>query len=158
MKGRIRQRSPGTWQVTYEIGRDALGKRRQKAETVRGTKAQAQRRLREILTALDQGHGKAPAVSLVEWLARWMRDVVVPNRRQGTVERYSRAIRNHVLPHVGRMRAAGPGTGAGPGPGVPPRWPGTGAETVNLVHAVLSGALQARAAPRADPAATPSPW
>ena len=28
VKGRIRQRSPGTWQISYEIGRDALGKRR----------------------------------------------------------------------------------------------------------------------------------
>ena len=55
MKGRIRQRSPGSWQVSFELGRDALGKRRTKAVTVRGTKADAQRRLRELLTALDQG-------------------------------------------------------------------------------------------------------
>lgn len=34
MKGRIRQRSPGIWQISYELGRDALGKRRAKAETI----------------------------------------------------------------------------------------------------------------------------
>ena len=45
MKGRIRQRSPGTWQISCELGRDALGKRRTKAETIRGTKARADAQL-----------------------------------------------------------------------------------------------------------------
>ena len=55
MKGRMRQRSPGTGQICYELGRNAPGKRRTKAQTIRGTKSDAQRSLREILTALDQG-------------------------------------------------------------------------------------------------------
>ena len=141
MKGRIRQRSPGTWQISYEIGRDALGKRRRKAETIRGTKAEAQRRLREVLTALDQGRGKAPTLSLAEWLAQWMRDVVIPNRRQGTVERYSRAIRNHVLPHAGSVALQD--FGPAQVQALESRLSGlVGAETVNLVHAVLSGACK----------------
>ena len=41
MKARIRRRSPGSWQISYELGRDALDKRRTKAETIRGTKAKA---------------------------------------------------------------------------------------------------------------------
>lgn len=61
MKGRIRQRSPGTRQVSYDVGRDALGKRKTKAVTARGTKADAQRKLREPLTALDQGDAPEPA-------------------------------------------------------------------------------------------------
>ena len=31
MKGRIRQRSHGSWQISYDLGRDALGKRKTKA-------------------------------------------------------------------------------------------------------------------------------
>ncbi len=53
MKGRIRQRSPGSWEVSFDLGRDPLGNRRRKSFTGRGTKAEAQRRLREMLTALN---------------------------------------------------------------------------------------------------------
>ena len=50
MKGTIRQRSPGSWEIQVFLGRDANGKRMRKTETVRGKKADAQRRLREILS------------------------------------------------------------------------------------------------------------
>ena len=68
-----------------------------------------------------------------------MRDVVIPNRRQGTVERYARAIRNHILPHVGNfpLHELGPAQVQA----LESRLAGqVGPETVNLVHAVLSGA------------------
>ena len=48
MRGSIRQRTPGSWELTVELGYDASGTRRHKFETVRGTKAQ--RRLRELLS------------------------------------------------------------------------------------------------------------
>ena len=56
MKGTIRQRSPGSWEIQVFLGRDASGKRIRKTETVRGKKSNAQRRLREILAELDQRH------------------------------------------------------------------------------------------------------
>ena len=54
MKGRIRQRSAGSWELTVDLGRDGLGKRRRKYLTGRGTKAQTRRKLREILSTLDR--------------------------------------------------------------------------------------------------------
>ena len=36
MNGSIRQRSPGTWELTVDVGRDLAGKRRRKYVTVRG--------------------------------------------------------------------------------------------------------------------------
>ena len=54
MKGRIRQRSAGSWELTVDLGRDGLGKRRRKYLTGRGTEAQARRKLREILSTLDR--------------------------------------------------------------------------------------------------------
>ena len=50
MKGTIRQRSPGSWEIQVFLGRDTNSKPMRKAETVRGKKADAQRRLREILS------------------------------------------------------------------------------------------------------------
>ena len=41
MKGSLRQRSPGSWELTVDKGRDARGKQRRKHLTVRGTKAHA---------------------------------------------------------------------------------------------------------------------
>ena len=54
MKGHIRQRGKKSWEITYEAApRNAAGVRHQKTCTVRGTKRDAQRKLREILNALD---------------------------------------------------------------------------------------------------------
>ncbi len=55
MKGTIRQRNPGSWEIQAFLGRDANGKRIRKTETVRGKKSDAQRRLREILSEVDRG-------------------------------------------------------------------------------------------------------
>ena len=70
MKGRIRQRNLGSWEISYELGRDSFGGRRRGSVTFRGTRAQAQRKLRETLTAIDQGQDPTPAdISLREWWA-----------------------------------------------------------------------------------------
>lgn len=104
MQGSIRQRSPGSWELQVFLGRDSNGKRRRVTETVRGKRADAERRLREILSDLD--HGIIPSkrvYKLDEWLKQWMSDVVRPNRRQKTVDRYSGIIRLHIVPDMGNM-------------------------------------------------------
>lgn len=60
MRGYIsRGRVGGTWYLRAELPRDANGKRRQRRETVRGTKAEAQRRLRDLLREVETGgHGQ----------------------------------------------------------------------------------------------------
>ena len=42
MRGSIIQRSPGSWTLVFDMGRDGQGRRRQKWKTVRGTKADAE--------------------------------------------------------------------------------------------------------------------
>ena len=41
MKGTIRQRSPGSWEIQVFLGRNASGKRIRKTETVPGKKSEA---------------------------------------------------------------------------------------------------------------------
>ena len=143
MKGRIRQRSPGSWQVSFDLGRDATGKRRTKAVTVRGTKAEAQRKLREMLTALDQGRNPVPSnMALRDWLDHWMAEEIhPPKRRQRTQETYRNVIDLHIVPHLGNLKLAK----------VKPadiqqlenRLSGhLSPQTVNKVHVVLSGAFK----------------
>ena len=51
MNGSLRKRSKNSWELTVDLGRDARGKRRRKFLAVTGTKAQAQQKLRELLSA-----------------------------------------------------------------------------------------------------------
>ena len=57
MNGSIRSRGKGTWELTVDLGRDANGERRRKFVNVKGTKAHAQRQLRDIAgQRLARGH------------------------------------------------------------------------------------------------------
>ena len=103
MKGGIRQRSPGTWELNIYLGRDPQGKAQRKWVTVRGTKAQAQRRLRELLVDLDRGIQPPERILLKDWLDRWMADHIIPNRRQATRERYEGIIRRYLKPNLGNL-------------------------------------------------------
>ena len=104
MKGSIRQRSAGTWELTVDQGRDGLGRRQRRFVTVRGTKAQAQRRLRELLSTIDRGLDLPPdKVLLRDWLQRWLREVVAPTRRRGTYERYECCVRRQISPAIGHI-------------------------------------------------------
>lgn len=108
MKGRIRQRSPGTWQISFDLGRDPTGKRLTKAVTIPGTRAEAERKRREMLTALDQGRNPVPTdVSLHHWLDRWMEEEIrPPKRRQRTYETYRNVIDRHIVPYLGNRKLA----------------------------------------------------
>ena len=144
MEGSIRQRSPGSWELQVFLGRDARGKRIRKTETFRGKKSDAQRRLREILANLD--HGIAPPqrrYKLSDWLDLWMNDVIIPNRRQKTSDRYEGIIRLHIVPYLGNVGIAK----------LTPvqvqslestlqRDKGMAPKGVQLVHGVLSGAMK----------------
>ena len=142
MQGSIRQRSPGSWELAVELGRDEFGRRRRRYRTVRGTKAHARRELRKFLSALDRGMGLPDErILLRDWLDRWMREVVVPRRSQGTKERYRAAIDVHIVPAIGHVplgRLSPPHIQALESD-LLTRMSSSG---VQLVHAVLSGALK----------------
>ena len=53
MSGSIRRRSKNSWELAIDQGRDPQGKRVRKFVNVRGKKADAERKLRELLNALD---------------------------------------------------------------------------------------------------------
>ena len=104
MKGTVRQRNPGSWEIQVFLGRDVNGKRMRKTETVRGKKADAQRRLREILSELDRGITPTKTrYQLSEWLDKWMEEKIVPKGKQKTIDRYGDDIRLHIKPALGHI-------------------------------------------------------
>ena len=54
MQGSIRRRSKNSWEITLDLGRNAQGKRLRKYVNIKGKKANAEKRLREFLTAADK--------------------------------------------------------------------------------------------------------
>ena len=55
MSGNIRKRGKLSWQVKFETGPRINGKRQTRFVTVRGTRQDAQKELRRLLVASDEG-------------------------------------------------------------------------------------------------------
>ncbi len=105
MRGSIRQRSKGSWEVCIDIGRDpATGKRRQHFETIRGCKADAQRRLHKLLLSVEQGNYVKPnRLTLAQFLQGWLQDYVRTNTAPRTTERYQEVVNVHLIPALGSL-------------------------------------------------------
>ena len=79
MEGSIRKRGKVSWGLTIELGRDAQGRRQRRFVSVKGTKAEAQRQLRELLTVNDKGIPiNTSKLTVAEYLEWWLRDYAVP--------------------------------------------------------------------------------
>jgi integrase len=91
----------GSWEVVIELDRDAEGRRRQKFYTVKGKKGDAQRELRKLLTARDEGSYVEPSKETVgQFLQRWLdgkRQTVSPK----THESYTEIVAKHLTPALG---------------------------------------------------------
>jgi integrase len=104
MRGHIRQRAKGSWSIVVELGRDpATGKRRQQWHTVRGTKKDAERVLRELTDAAEKGIQIKPhKLTLGEHLQQWLDGYVKLNCSLRTLDGYESNIRCHIAPDLGR--------------------------------------------------------
>ena len=105
MKGSIRQRGKGSWEICIDTGRDpATGRRLRHFENVRGRKAEAQRRLRELLLSVEQGtYVKFDRLTVAQFLEEWLQDYVATNTAPRTSERYQEIVRVHLIPALGSL-------------------------------------------------------
>jgi integrase len=98
--GTLDERGPNIWRVRYR----ANGKRI--AKTVKGTKKDAQKVLRDLLKSVDDNMHVEPAkLTLGAWIERWLA-AGAPGRKQRqvgrrTLERYEEMLRCHVVPTLG---------------------------------------------------------
>jgi integrase len=105
MKGHIYQRAKGSWTIVYDLPVDVVtGRRRQKSQTVRGTKRDAERVLREVLLSLERGsYVKPNKITLGELLRQWLRDYASMNTTERTQESYASIVGRHLIPGLGRI-------------------------------------------------------
>ncbi|NQT71839.1 MAG: site-specific integrase [Chloroflexi bacterium] len=104
MNGSIRKKNTKSWEITIDLGRDDNGKRRRKYEYVTGTKAEAQRRLRELLTDLDKGLPiDAPKMTLGAFLDTWLIDYAEIRTVPRTVDGYRGTVERYLKPNLGNI-------------------------------------------------------
>jgi len=105
MRGHIRQRSKGSWSIVIDVGRDPrTGKRRQQWYTVKGTKKDAERELRERLRSLETGsYVKPEKTSVGEYLRHWVDSYAIMHTAPRTVEGYQAIVNRYLIPALGEI-------------------------------------------------------
>jgi integrase len=105
MRGSIREKGKGAWQIQIYTGTGTDGKPRRHFETVRGKKGDAQRRLTELLSSLDKGVYTPPGrLTVAEHLHQWLGGYVKTNCSQRTLDGYQSIIDRHLIPALGNTQ------------------------------------------------------
>jgi len=104
MKGSIVKRGKG-YAIKVSMGKDpTTGKYLTKWYTVRGTKEDAKKLQREILTQLDKGIFIQPGkITVGSYLLQWLADYAKPNISPRGYERYESIVRVHLIPSLGNI-------------------------------------------------------
>ncbi len=104
MRGHIRHRGGDSYEVRYYVGLTPEGKKHYKTETFHGKKKDAENRLADILSGLNQGTHVVPGKDTVaQYLRRWLQEIK-PNIRPRTYEWYEMNCRLYLIPDLGSTR------------------------------------------------------
>jgi integrase len=100
MKGHIRARGLGAWELKFDVHSDT-GERKTRYVTFRGGKREAQKKLTELLDQVNKGSFIDPSkTTLAEFLDRW--ESWAATQVSGkTLERYTELLKHHVRPRLG---------------------------------------------------------
>jgi integrase len=106
MKGTIIERGD-SYRIKVPLGKNQLtGKYDAYYETFRGSKPNAQKRLRQLLTDLDKGMFVKPCKgTITEYLRSWLTDYCL-NLSPRTRELYSYMCEKHIIPSIGNIPLA----------------------------------------------------
>ena len=97
---------PQHYRVFLHLGRDADGRQLRRSETVKGTRAEAERRERELRRALDTGTFVDPGAGTVgELMTRWL-ESIKDRKSERTYVRYEQMVRNQIVPDLGHIKLA----------------------------------------------------
>src|SRR4051794_17781460 len=104
MRGGLRERSPGVWEVRAEVGRNPVtGRRRQISRTVRGSKRDAEKVLNAVVADADRGENGGADSTFQALSDRWL-EQSGPDLSPTTLRRYRDLLRLHILPGLGAVQ------------------------------------------------------
>lgn len=104
MRGSIRRRSAGSWTLIYDLPPKDDGKRRQRRETVRCTKPQAEKLLAQRLEGVNGGRYNDGARLTFNELADRYLSASAGRIEATSLAWYTRVLAQHVRPAFGHMR------------------------------------------------------
>ncbi len=103
MRGHLRQRQRGVWELVVDLGRDPLThRRRQLSRSLRGTKREAERELAALVGDVSDGRETNSNATLADVLARWL-DLAADNLSPTTLDEYKRLVANRIEPTLGAV-------------------------------------------------------
>ena len=102
MRGHIRKRSKDSWEITIDLPRGLDGKRRQKTQTIRGTKKDAEKEMTVLLNRLDKGtYVKPHKKTVTEYLNEWLNHIEQTTIGRKTFEGHKEHIEKYIIPLIG---------------------------------------------------------
>lgn len=102
--GTLRERSPGHWEIKFDLPPDGSGKRRSRFTTFRGTAKAAEGELRRLLSEVEKGVEIDPRLTVATFLERWLKGRAKIGA--ATRERYEALINRHIVPAIGAVHLA----------------------------------------------------
>jgi integrase len=107
MRGSLRERQPGVWQVRVCAGRSPLDSRwRYVTRTVRGGKREAQRVAAELVAEVERGLAPIARGTVGELLDQWLLHIQSQGRAASTLERYRSAVKANIVPALAHLKLA----------------------------------------------------
>ncbi|MBC7337544.1 MAG: site-specific integrase, partial [Clostridia bacterium] len=107
MPGSIVKQGKNSWRIRYELPRDPkTGKRRQGSETVRGTRKDAEKRLREILVEIDRGTWAEPSktnMTVGEYLKDFLAKYAADHPTGSTAQTARYLLNRHAIQELGDL-------------------------------------------------------
>lgn len=101
MRGSMREREPGRWELRVDLGRDPLtGRRRQRSRTVYGGRRQAETALAELVADARAASAPGTDAPVSVLLDRWL-ELATRDLSPTTVAEYRRLAKVRVVPAIG---------------------------------------------------------
>lgn len=139
----------GSWYYVADLDPDRQGKRRQEKRGGYHDRTEAEQALAAVVKGVAEGsYAHDERTTLGAYLDQWLAAKVADGLRPGTERSYRQHIRDHITPHIGklRLRDVRPGHVTAMLRKIGAKQPGvrqTGPATVRRVHATLRSALSA---------------
>ncbi|MCC5953432.1 MAG: site-specific integrase [Acidimicrobiia bacterium] len=103
MRGSMREKKPGVWQLRVYCGRNTAGRQVMRHRTVRGGRRTAESALATFVAEVEAQHRAVPEGTLEHLLERWL-DLVDRDRSPTTAAEYRRLADKRVIPALGAKR------------------------------------------------------
>lgn len=104
MRGTVRARGKGTWQVQVYAGQHPDGRERRVARTIHGTRRQADEALRDLIREVETGRHRTDNPTVTELAEQWY-STRVADWSPGTARQYRHQLDRHILPAIGSINA-----------------------------------------------------